>query len=335
MARVDGLDDVVAPQRSRHRSPIAWSSAWQSAAQRFWSDASPADHFSTSAGDLLADRLAGIVRGVDARLGSPEDFVVIDLGAADGALVSLVRDRCGELGDRARWIAVDVRDRFVDGIEGVVAEIPGDLPAVPIRGVVMAHEWLDEIPLDIVERDAVGIDRLVLVDEGGEESLGPSIDDDAACAQWGVDAAAARAWISRWWPLREAGDRAEVGLPRDAAWTWMTSLLTSGLALAVDYGHERDQRVDDFMRGTLAGYRAGRVVAPVPDGSAGLTAHVAIDSCRAAVPGTTLTRQRDEFALAHLPEAANADAIERYFATRRLRQSAGLGSFAWLRWEAP
>jgi len=194
---------------------------------------------------------------------------------------------------------------------------------------------LDEIPLDIVERDAAGHDRLVLVDEDGEESLGPSIDNDAACAQWGVDAAAARAWISRWWPLREAGDRAEVGLPRDVAWTWMTSLLTSGLALAVDYGHERDQRVDDLMRGTLAGYRAGRVVAPVPDGSAGLTAHVAIDSCRAAVPGTTLTRQRDEFALAHLPEAANADAIERYFATRRLRQSAGLGSFAWLRWEAP
>lgn len=330
MARDDGLDDVVAWQR-----PRTWRSAWRSAAQRFWSDASPGDHFSTSAGELLADRVAQIVRDVDERLGSPREFTVVDIGAADGALLAMARDRCADLRGRARWVAVDVRDRFVSGIEGVVAQMPGDLPEAPFHGVVMAHEWLDEIPLDIVERDAAGQDRLVLVDEAGVESLGPLLTDEAACAQWGVDAAAASAWMGRWWPLHEPGDRAEIGLPRDAAWAWMTSLLSSGLALAVDYGHEREQRMGDLRRGTLTGYRDGRVVAPTTDGSVGLTAHVAIDSCRAAVDGTTVSRQRDELAATTLPSGASASDVERYFAVRRLRQSAGLGGFAWLRWEAP
>lgn len=335
MAGADGLDGVVAPQRSRSPSSLTWRSAWQSASHRFWSETSPAEHFSTSAGELLADRIAGILGEVNARLDSPDDFTVIDIGAADGSLLAMVRERCSELRDRARWIAVDVRDTFVPGIEGVVATMPGDLPAVPIRGVVMAHEWLDEIPLDIVERDARGIDRLVLVDESGHESLGPAIADDEACAEWTVDAVAVRDWLSRWWPLSEAGDRAEIGLPRDAAWSWLTSLVSSGLALAVDYGHEREQRMDLLGRGTLTGYRGGRVVAPVPDGSVGLTAHVAIDSCCAAVKGTTVSRQRDVLAASTLASGATASDIERYFATRRLRQPAGLGGFTWLRWEAP
>ena len=53
------------------------------------------------------------------------------------------------------------------------------------------------------------------------------------------------------------------------------SRLRSGLALAVDYGHRRAARP---AGGTLTGYRDGRQVPPVPDGSCDLTAHVAMDS---------------------------------------------------------
>jgi len=313
---------------------VTWSTAWRRSAREFWARTTPGDHFATSAGDVLADAMAEVVRAVDDRLGAPADFTVIDIGAADGAFLASVRERCAELANRARWVAVDVREGFVPGVEGVAAEMPDDVPGTPIRGVVMAHEWLDEIPVDIVERDADGLDRLVLVGTAGAERLGPSLDDEVACARVGVDAAATREWMRRWWPLRDPGDRAEVGLARDAAWSWMTGLVRQGLALAVDYGHCRPERLDALRGGTLTGYRGGRVVAPMPDGTVGITAHVAVDACQAAVPRTTLTWQRDEVASASLPDRASPADVERYFAAQRLRQTAGLGGFAWLRWEA-
>lgn len=313
---------------------LPWSRAWERAARSFWASTTPPEHFATSAGDVLADRLATVVMDVHARLGASDDFTVMDVGAADGALLASIRERCSLIGSRSRWLAVDVREHFVPGVEGVVAHVPGPLPGTPVRGVVMAHEWLDEIPLDVVERDADGDDRIVLVDDSGAEVLGPSLRDDGACETWGVDAAATREWLVRWWPLREPGDRAEIGISRDAAWSWLTRLVASGLALAVDYGHDAAQRQDALRHGTLAGYRDGRAADPVPDGSVNITAHVAIDSCAAAVPGTSVTRQIDEVTPAALPHGATAADVQRYFDARRLRQPAGLGGFAWMRWEA-
>ena len=56
---------------------------------------------------------------------------------------------------------------------------------------------------------------------------------------------AGRAWLERWWPWAETvrppprvhGLRAEIGLPREAAWARPRLSLTEGLAVAVDYGH--------------------------------------------------------------------------------------------------
>jgi SAM-dependent MidA family methyltransferase len=58
-----------------------------------------------------------------------------------------------------------------------------------------------------------------------------------------------------------------------------------GLAIAIDYGHLTGDRPPG---GSLTGYRDGRQVPPVPDGSCDLTAHVAMDSL-----GGSLLRQRD------------------------------------------
>ncbi|MFD0787016.1 SAM-dependent methyltransferase, partial [Micromonospora azadirachtae] len=75
------------------------------------------------------------------------------------------------------------------------------------------------------------------------------------------------------------GVRAEIGRSRDEAWANAVGRIDRGLALAVDYGHLKRERP---VSGTLTGYRGGRQVAPVPDGSCDVTAHVAMDSVASA-----------------------------------------------------
>ncbi|GLZ32919.1 hypothetical protein Lesp02_51070 [Lentzea sp. NBRC 105346] len=138
-------------------------------------------------------------------------------------------------------------------------------------------------------------------------------------------------WLARWWPLGE-GEWAEVGAPRDAAWASAVASVT-GAALAIDYGHTADCR-----RPTLTGYRDGRQVAPVFDGSCDITAHVAFDSAAAAAGGSSvLVSQRDALSalgltasvtdsdpMAWLEETARAGRIA------ELRAVGGLGDFGWL-----
>src|SRR5205085_5473166 len=85
------------------------------------------------------------------------------------------------------------------------------------------------------------------------------------------------AWLGRGWPLDDAppGARAEIGAPRDAAWAGAVATVRRGLAMAVDYGHVAGERP---LLGTLTGFRDGREVPPVPDGSCDITAAVALDS---------------------------------------------------------
>ena len=77
-----------------------------------------------------------------------------------------------------------------------VAELP------PVTGLLVANEWLDDVPLDVVELTPDG-PRLVLVDADGASRLGPA------------PGPADRDWLARWWPLAATGDRAEVGRSRD------------------------------------------------------------------------------------------------------------------------
>ena len=87
----------------------------------------------------------------------------------------------------------------------------------------------------------------------------------------------------RWWPINEPGDRAEIGSSRDQAWAQIVSGLASGLALAVDYGHLRDERASgaSFRPAHSPATETVAQVLPAPDGSCDITAHVAMDACRA------------------------------------------------------
>jgi SAM-dependent MidA family methyltransferase len=281
----------------------------------------PGRHFRTAAhtSPLWAGAIVELARRVDEALGEPVDFAVVDVGAGGGELLAGLAERAP-----ARWALVGVD----------VASRPPSLPArvewretapSDVTGLLVANEWLDVVPVDVVELTADG-PRLVEVADDGTERLGSE------------PAPADRAWLDRWWPLVEVGDRAEVGLPRDEAWAGLVAgSLTAGVALAVDYAADPARDV----AGTLTGYRDGRQVAPVPDGSCDITAHVLFESCATACVDVTtlLTSQREALrALGVTAERPAYDgdpqgyvaALSRTGAAAELIDPYGLGSFTWL-----
>lgn len=245
-------------------------------------DPGPAGHFRTSVhtGAGFAGAVLRLLGNVDAMLGHPDRLDVVDVGAGRGELLTALATAAPpNLADRLRLTAVELAPRPVALPPRIAWRT--DLPG-PVRGLLLATEWLDNVPLDVATVDDAGTVRLLLVDPvTGAESPGEPVT--------GADAH----WLARWWPLdgRPAGDRAEIGLPRDTAWAAAVAAVERGCAVAVDYGH---LRADRPVTGTLTGYRAGRQVTPVPDGSRDLTAHVAVDAAAAAGGRPyTLLRQRD------------------------------------------
>jgi SAM-dependent MidA family methyltransferase len=210
------------------------------------------------------------------------------------------------------------------------------MPALrSLDGVLVATEWLDNVPLDVAEVDDRGTARYVLVDQvSGEEQLGEPL--SAADSVWAAGWYGGGPW--------HAQTRLELGGPRDAAWADAVATLRRGLAVTVDYGHIRETRP---AQGTLAAFRSGRRVAPVPDGKRDLTVHVAIDAVRAAgeaIAGTSARLTNQRTALTELgidasrpPLAlASSDPIAYVHALAAATQAAelvapdGLGGHFWL-----
>lgn len=230
-------------------------------------DTAPADHFRTSAlaSPHFAAALARLLARVDLTLGHPDRLDVVDVGAGRGELLAaLVAAVPTSLRRRLCPVAVEVAPPPATG----PTPIWTDRIPERVTGLLIATEWLDNVPLEVAQRDDTGVVRYVLVDPAtGEETLGEPVT--------GSDAD----WLDRWWPLTEPGQRAEIGLTRDQAWAGAVRALHRGVALAVDYGHVAGARPP---LGTLTGFRHGREVAPVPDGSCDLTAHVAMDAVAAS-----------------------------------------------------
>lgn len=314
---------------------------------------------------------------VDARLRHPARLTVVDIGANDGQLLtdllSLCRLEHPGLAARLHPVAIEVRGRPASAdrqITWITGEAPAALQAVmpvgqPVEGVVIAHEWLDTIPCDVVEIGREGQPCLVMVDPHGRESIGPSLWDASQCAQEGIDPYPLLDWLDRWWPsampttfLDDGPDpipgmRAEIGLTRDTALAAAAALVRRGRIIVVDYGHTLEQRdVGRFDQGSLVGYRDGRGVAPVPDGSCDITAHVALDACaHAAVTAVealgrrasfSITQQRDvlsaagvsgrlpDIGLVSVDSAAYARQLESAAVAVELLEPEGLGGFMWL-----
>lgn len=318
---------------------MRWSEAMATALYGpagFYRRHGPAGHFRTSvnASPLFAEAVARLAARVDAALNHPATFDLADVGAGDGRLLVEVLDQLPHgLRRRTHALAVELRRR-PDTLPGTVGW-ESDLPET-VTGLVLANEWLDNIPCDVVHATD-GRLREVLVDPTtGDEQLG------------GPASEAQLTWQDRWWPGLAEDDRCEVGTARDAAWHDVVGRLTRGAAVAIDYGHVREERESGLLNGgTLTGYRNGRQTLPVPDGTCDITAHVAFDSCaaagrRAGAESTTLLRQRDALdalgpkvampsrELAHRDPVAYVGQLSRAGEAAELRDPRSLGGFWWL-----
>ncbi|MEH0930581.1 SAM-dependent methyltransferase [Micromonospora sp. CPCC 205558] len=253
------------------------------------------------------------------------------------------------LAERIRFTAVEYADRPENLPKEInwTTEIPHE-----ITGLLIATEWLDNVPLDVAVHTEDGW-RYVLVDpDSGVETIGEPVAPDD------LD------WLTTWWPHpassshadpdltptdatteNESGFRAEIGRPRDEAWADAVRKISRGLAVAVDYGHLREGRPVD---GTLTGYRGGRQVPPVPDGSSDVTAHVAMDSVASAGAAVarcaySLVLQREALralgadggrpplSLAGTDPVGYVRALAAASAVAELTDPAGLGGHWWLR----
>lgn len=303
-------------------APRPWREAWHDAlygAEGLYRRDRPHAHFSTATSPGLVDVLADAVVVLTRREGLAG---VVDVAAGGGELAAAVcalapdlHVTCVEVRPRPAGLPESVR--WVRSPGG--AGLPDDLG--PLRDVlVIAHEWLDNVPCVVAERSDDGTLRQVWVDAAGTETPGPPVEP------------ADRAWADRWWL---AGERVEIGRARDEAWESLLSQVGPGLVVAVDYGHLRATRPET---GTLVGYRAGELVAPVPDGSCDLTAHVALDSLR---HDRILTQRELLTELALLPDppprelatrapAAYLHALARRSAAAALADPSGLGGFSWV-----
>jgi SAM-dependent MidA family methyltransferase len=297
----------------------------------------PGDHFRTSAhaSPLFAEAIVTL-----ARLSSAQ--MIIDVGAGGGELLRELHGRAPDvelvgidlaarppdLPNSVGWVSTffDLETRPVsrDHAEGALVDV-----------LVVANEWLDDVPVDVVAVDDAGQTTLVHVDpSSGEELPGE--------APAGADAE----WLTHWWPLDgiKEGRRAEIGRTRDNAWAETVRHVHRGVLVAIDYWHRRADRPPN---GTLTGYRAGRLVTPIPDGSCDITAHVALDACASAgvdagAIATLLTTQRialralgvdgtpPDVSLASSDPAAYVTALSHASRAAELLDPAGLGGFGWL-----
>ncbi|MCW2840882.1 MAG: hypothetical protein JWR55_2365 [Aeromicrobium sp.] len=293
--------------------PVPWRDAWERALYGdagFFRTSRPGDHFRTSAHvGLFAEAVAELARRTSAA-------TVVDVGAGGGELLTAL-------------------DALLPGTELVGVELAGRPDGLPdritwgpelpdrVEGVLIANEWLDNVPCPVVEVDDDGVVREVLVDpRTGRESLGEPYDSR---------------WLGTWWPVAGPGRRAEDGQARDAAWADAVSRV-HGTAIAIDYGHVRDDRP---LFGSLRSYAGGREADVVPDGSRDVTAHVAVDAVAAACGGR-LVRQRDALAVlgvdgsrppidrARSDPAGYLRALNRAGEAGELRARGGLGDFWWI-----
>jgi SAM-dependent MidA family methyltransferase len=364
---------------------IPWQQAWQQALYGpggfYLRPEGPAGHFRTAC-HAGAAVLAPALHRLATEAGCT---TIVDLGAGRGELLTALAALAPDTAEPLALPDDLPADLFVTSTPAAPAGTPADTPAAPagtpdqggsgpalrLHGVdlvtrpdglpdrvrwscgldalpdevldgalVVAWELLDVVPIPIAGVDADGTVRMLSVDPvTGDEKPGQPL------------TAVEYAWSARWWPAVGAapGTRIEIGAPRDALWAGLVKRVgrtsRGGLLLAVDYTHDTGRRPPG---GSLSGFRNGRAVPPIPNGSCDLTSHVALDAVteagrRAGATSTLVLRQRQALrALGAVitpgdlasARAAGTDALLAQLELRsqlqELLDESGLGGFQWL-----
>jgi len=300
-------------------------------------DGGAAAHFRTSAiaSPLFGTAILRLLVAVDEALGRPGRLDLIDIGAGSAHLLRRLAILApAYMAQRMHLGAVEVTARPMD-LPDHIAWYDRLPPPGSVTGLLLATEWLDNVPLDIAQVDDAGSLRYVLVEPAtGHEVVGGHV------------AEADAAWATRWWsetPWKE-GTRVELGGPRDEAWASAVASLGRGVALTVDYGH---MWYDRPPAGTLTGFRAGRATLPVLDGSCDITAHVAVDAVcaageavagqaaalitqRQALQGLGVDSTRPPLVLANRDPAGYVRALSAATQAAELMDTDGLGGHYWV-----
>lgn len=313
---------------------------------------------------------AVIARALDdewERLGRPDPFVVVEAGAGRGALAKAVLDAAPRYAAALRYVCVErsaaLRDSAsqalpvelprnvlgpaTDGLDdvephridvvGPIVTVLDDLPLLPVTGVVLANELLDNLPVRLLERTDDGWSEVFVSLEG--ELLVTAPDDAAAEAD-------------RLAPAATPGAR--IPLQHEAA-SWLrraVDLLSAGRVIVVDYADATPSLArrpwPEWLR-TYRGHERGGHPLEHP-GEQDVTCEVAVDQlARVRAPATDVAqavwlrdRGIDELvasARATWDERAGIGDLEAMRARSRVNEAAalldpaGLGAFRVLEWQ--
>jgi SAM-dependent MidA family methyltransferase len=263
---------------------------------------------------------AVVARALDAeweRLGRPDPFVVLEAAAGRGALARAVLDAAPACAPALRYVCIErsatlraaiddllpvepaanVFGAVVSGDDpdddahviagtGPVVATLDDLPFVPVTGVVLANELLDNLPFRLVERTATGWAEVLVGAETGElvEVLVPA-------------APAVVAEAGRLAPAAEAGARLPL---QHLAAEWVrraVDALTDGRVIAIDYADTSPSLATRPWREWLRTYRGhARGGDPLATpGEQDVTCEVALDQ----LPRPTSDRSQAAWLAAH------------------------------------
>lgn len=249
--------------------------------------------------------LAKQIEEVDARLGRPARFTVVEVGPGKGFLARDILRTCETdfpaLFDRLHYVLVDrspvhqaaqrtTLDRWLHA-RGQVSwrDAIHSFETDSLVGVVLSNELIDALP----------VHRVAMVD-GTLRECYVSVEGDRLCERIGPLSAHTLAdYFADLDLTLPEGARAEVNVQ---AQTWIAEVaarLKQGLVITIDYGHTaQDLYGPERSHGTLRSYRRHQVAASPLEavGEQDLTSHVDFTSlaqagARAGLDGTAFTNQ--------------------------------------------
>lgn len=321
---------------------------------------------SPEVGPLFGSVVASFIDSEWERLGRPDPFVVLEAGAGRGALAAAVLAAAPRCSTALRYVCVErsrsLRDRAAEVLplelprnvlgpatedpehEGGHAEMVGpvvalldDLPLLPVTGLVLANELLDNMPVRLLERGAESWSEIFVSTAG--EVLVAAPDDAAAEAE-------------RLAPSAPPGARVPL---QHQACTWLRrglGLIERGRVVVVDYADVTPSMAARPWREWLRTYR-GQEPGGHPlehPGEQDITCEVAIDQLTRVRPPSVDSAQADWLrrhgieelvaaARSTWDERAGIGDLEAMKARSRLGEAAalldptGLGAFRVLEWQ--
>ena len=244
-------------------------------------DQSPRRDYFTSvdASPIFGRLLARQFQEMWALLGSPAEFLLVELGAGTGALAAQILDFTAESfpkfysalqflaversATRRTAAATTLAPHFTAKHFTMMSDMPAQIPC----GCIFSNEFFDALPVHRLVREGEEV-REIYVGSGAK----------GLCEQFGpLSSPALAEYLTQQKIVLREGQIAEISLEACAWIAEMGARLCSGFVLTIDYGHEAEELYDGrHMRGTLLAYekhRASEDFFRAP-GQQDLTAHV-------------------------------------------------------------